>query len=188
MRLVRSWPNRPPDKHPRIYDNCERVYIDTTDYRPLLQLNDNVLHLDWDVAVAQDELRDFARKCQAEPELVRVAPTMSYPTRQRRWHRTTTPHHRWMGWTLTDDRKERILCKPGDPFCHVSSFGVIYLPRWSIEAFCEALETGEYGPDFLDFPFCYWHHVATGGRGIPIEWNTNAIHINFSMKETLCDL
>src|SRR5690348_15233357 len=81
MRLVRSWPKDPPENHPKILDDCERVYVKTIDYRPLADLDDDVIHLDWDVAVGLIELREFAQKCMAEPEIVRTAPTMTYKSR-----------------------------------------------------------------------------------------------------------
>jgi hypothetical protein len=187
MKLVRSWPKKPPDNHPRIYDNCERVYIETVDYRPLLQLNDDVLHLDWDVSAGQDAVKAFARKCKAEPELVRVAPTMSYPTRQRRWHSAPGTPHRYMIWAIGDDGKTKIELPEGSPECNISSFGMIYLPQWTIAGFCAALEFNGYGDKFIDVNFCYWYYRETG-RAIPVDWDTHTIHINFSMKDTLCDL
>ena len=84
MKLVRSWPLDVPPNHPYIYDNCERVILTRKylpDYTPLADVGDDLLHLDWDVAVGRHELRAFAKKCEAEPDKVRVGPTWNYVTR-----------------------------------------------------------------------------------------------------------
>ena len=89
MKIVRSWPEHVPPNHPYIYDNCERILLRRKylpDYTTLLEAEDNLLHLDWDVAVGRNELRVFAKKCEAEPDKVRVAPTWNYVTRIKNNH------------------------------------------------------------------------------------------------------
>lgn len=183
VRLVRSWPRKPPDNHPRIEDNCTRIVIDWCDYSALLQLNDDVLHLDWDVAVGQDELQAFAAKCIAEPEVVRVAPTMSYPTRQRAWHPAPgTPKH-YMVWSEESWASDRVGLRPGTPYCNYFAFGFVYLPRWTLEGFMESIP--DFGSTLNDVSFSAWYQYVTGGRDVPVEWDTNVIHLNYSMKDAL---
>lgn len=183
MQLVRSWPRKPPDNHPRIEDNCTRITVDWCDYSALLQLNDDVLHLDWDVAVGLDELQAFADKCRSEPHLVRVAPTMSYPTRQRRWHPAPgTPKH-YLVWDKESWESNREGLRPGTPYCNYFAFGMVYLPRWTLERFMESVP--KFGPTLNDVSFSVWYQVFTHGQPVPVEWDTHAVHLNFSMKDAI---
>lgn len=185
MKLVRSWPIDPPEDHPQIFDDCELVYIDAVDYTPLLQLNDNVLHLDWDVAVGRNELRAFAAKCKAEPELVRVAPTMNYVTRHFRSRKNFPTTTQWMVWKQTGGGRESI--NPGDPACDYFAFGMVYLPLWALKQY----KTDCPRERFYDQSFSKWHFKYHGGYGtspgVPVEWDTHAVHLNYSIAQALND-
>ena len=183
MKLVRSWPRKPPDNHPRIQDNCPRITVDWCDYSSLLQLNDDVLQLDWDVAVGLDELQAFARRCLDESERVRVGPTMSYPTRQRRWHAAPGTPKQYMVWSAESWATDRVGLKPPTPTCNYFAFGMVYLPRWTLEAFMESIP--EFGPTLNDVSFSAWYQDITGGIEVPIEWDAHPVHLNFSMKDAL---
>lgn len=187
MRLVRSWPLKPPDDHPRIFDNCDRVYIPTIDYSPLADLDDDLIHLDWDVAAGQHELRAFAERCLDEPERVRTAPTMSYNTRQRRWQKGSETPSTWMVWHFNDGT--RTLLEEGEPTCDLCAFGLIYLPSWTLKGFVKALneypEKWGRSRHFGDINFCHWYRTVTAGQGIAVEWDINPVHMNYSIKDTL---
>jgi hypothetical protein len=184
MKVVRSWPLNPPKtQKPHIIDDCERVYIKTVDYRPLADLNDDVIHLDWDVAVGMVELRNFAKKCLAEPNTVRVAPTMMYSSRY--WRDELPGDGR--GW-FTDwmvQVQMNVGTRPikyGEPYGHFFSFGLVYLPKQILRDFVNQLKDNE---QFRDREFCQWFQKSTGGTSVPVEWATNAVHLNFSMKTAL---
>lgn len=182
MKLVRSWPLEPPADHPQIIDNCERVYIPTVDYRPLVELEDDVIQLDWDVAVGRNELRAFAQKCLAEPDLVRVAPTMVYPTRMHRHHKDMEFKDTWLVFKQLPIGRASL--EPGEPYCDYFGFGLVYLPWWTIKGFTEYQEQQGNGNPFLDSLFDVWYRKVSGKR-VPVEWDTHAVHINYSTKDAL---
>lgn len=181
MRVIRSWPMTPPDEHPRVFDNCERIYIPTTDYRPLVDVGENLIHLDWDVAVGRTELREFARKCEAEPDRCRVAPTWAYVTRMRRDHYARGQRTELMIWKY-DQRRGRMRVQWGDPECNLFGFGFVYLPTW---AFCGYVADLDPATPASDTGFGQWYFKATNGQGVPVEWGTHAVHTNYSMKDAL---
>ena len=189
MRLIRSWPEYPPEDHPQVIDNCERIYLhrpDMVDYTALSQADDNLLHLDWDVAVNRDELRMFAAKCEAEPDRVRVAPTINWVTRHKA-HRGILPNMRtqWLVWRqLSVSRRN---CVPGEN-CDYFGFGMVYLPIRLIQMY-KAERPSER---FNDMSFSKWHYNEyLGGWGkaptVPVEWDVHAVHINYSMADALND-
>lgn len=181
MKLVRSWPNNPPKEHPQVIDDCERVYIDAVDYRPLADLNDDVIHLDWDVAVGRNELRAFAEKCIAEPDVVRTAPTMMYGSRF--WRSEGSASRPWNGGWMAHIQMPvgTRRMEYGEPYANFFGFGLVYLPYWTLKEFVSTLQGNEH---FRDQNFCRWYYKETG-EPVPVEWDTNAVHINYSLKTAL---
>jgi hypothetical protein len=189
MRLVRSWPLDVPPNHPCIYDNCDRVILRRKylpDYTPLAETGEDLLHLDWDVAVGRNELRRFADKCRAEPGKVRVAPTWNYVTRIKNNHTLDGSTTQWLLWR--QENVSRRNCYEGEPTCDYFGFGMVYLPAELLARFKEDR------PDirFNDINFSRWHYdVHQGGYGrspgVPVEWDVHAVHINYSMQDALND-
>jgi len=186
MRLIRTWPQDMTglDAKNRIIDDCERVYIPSIDRKPMVTLDDNVIHLDWDVAVSRDDLREFARRCAADPERVRVVPTLAHQTqRTRTGQPQTTPTH-WMVWRQDYHGGPRIELKPGESPAHIFSFGLVYLPKWTIQGFIRDM------PDtnLDDTQFANWHNRQTAYQGCPVDWDIPTVHLNYSMRLALTDL
>lgn len=182
MRLVRSWPEDMTglEEHPRVIDNCERFYMPSIDYSRLLDLDDSVLLLEWDVVVGKDELRAFAKKCLAEPDEVRVAPTRQYSTRQWRDQKRFNFNEEWFVYKRMNIGRKSL--EYGEPFCNEFAFGLIYLPYWTIKGF---MDQKVPGTQFRDREFVMWFNKATNFHPVPVEWDTNAIHMNYSIKDAL---
>ncbi|MGH7239802.1 MAG: hypothetical protein ACREHG_07005, partial [Candidatus Saccharimonadales bacterium] len=145
-------------------------------------LNDDVIHLDWDVAVGLNELRTFAKKCIAEPDIVRTAPTMTYPSRY--WYAEGSASHPWKEeWMARIQMPvgNRVIQR-GEPYANFVGFGLIYLPQWTLKEFTESLRGSG---NFRDGNFCEWYYKRTSGQPIPVEWGVNAVHINYSFKNAL---
>jgi hypothetical protein len=168
--------------HPHIVDSCERVLIPSIDYRPLLNVDDDVIHLDWDVAVGLIELRHFAKKCIANPEIVRVAPTMMY--KSRFWYSEGYATRPWTtNWMVyVQDSVGKRVVYDGEPFANYFGFGMVYLPQWTIKEFAETLNSNEH---FRDGNFCEWYFKRTNGQPVPVEWDTNAVHTNYDISNAL---
>jgi hypothetical protein len=189
MRLVRSWPLNPPEGHPQIIDDCERVYIETVDYTPLGDLGENFIHLDWDVAVNRDALRAFADKCEKEPNRIRVAPTMNWVTRQYRANQNASSADQWLVWKLTLEGKRNL--EPGEPFCDMFAFGMVYFPIAIFQKYLAADTSA--GNSHPDINFCEWRYntyyggIRKNPPGVPVEWDTHAVHLNYSMAAAFND-
>ena len=181
MRIVRSWPKDVPADHPFVNDNCERVYIDTVDYRPLVELGESFIHLDWDIAVERNALRDFAQKCIADPDTVRVGPYKGYPTRRRHDKWAWANHEKWYVWRNSNPGGygSKIELVPGDPFCHWFAPGFMYVPFEYWKGYCDST-TEAVCEGFPD-----WYHKNIGWDEFPVEWDVNAIHLNYSMRDVM---
>jgi hypothetical protein len=78
MRLLRSWPSRIPEGRSYVVDDIERLVIDNHSYGPLSAVDDDVLLLEWDIAIGQEDLRHFADHAAKDPDRVLVAPYRIY--------------------------------------------------------------------------------------------------------------
>jgi hypothetical protein len=170
MRLVRSWPSRPPGGRAYVCDDAPRVAVDDYDYRGIVQLDDDVLNLDWDIAVAREDLAEFASMARAAPERVLVAPYPIYPDTRPGLPGITWPMRRYDGDVL------RYVAK-GEPTCHLFGFGMTYLPRELIRGFADA----NPGANFDDTAFAGWHYRETR-REIPIVWRIRPVHLNYRIN------
>jgi hypothetical protein len=59
-------------------DLIERLVITNHDYARLRELEDDIVLLEWDVAVGREELRDFMIRARTFPNDVLVAPYRIY--------------------------------------------------------------------------------------------------------------
>src|SRR5262245_21056937 len=124
MRLVRSWPLHPPAGRARVEDDAYRLYNDNYEYRGLADLDDDVLHIDWDIAVSKEDLTAFAAKARQTPDRVLVAPCPLYPD--------TRPGLTGATWNCRrysdTSRSAMRYIERGEPTCHLFGFGMVYLP------------------------------------------------------------
>jgi hypothetical protein len=163
VKLVRSWPAAVPPQRAHVVDAIEHLTIDGYDYSPLRQAHDDVLLLEWDIAVSQEDLRAFAEQAQASPEDLLVAPYRLYPEGS--------------GWPVpvwAHRRDYLTFVEEGEPTCVMFGLGMIYLPKRLIDAFD--------GQVFDDGRFSEWHH-STVGKPVPIAWNVRPVHLNYRIPE-----
>src|SRR6266705_1341970 len=78
MRLIRSWPAKPPAGRACVQDGMERLVMDGYDYRCIEAIDDDVLLLEWDIAIGEHELVRFAERARQAPDRVLVAPYPLY--------------------------------------------------------------------------------------------------------------
>ena len=145
------------------------------------ELEEDFIHLDWDIAIGRDEIREFATRCSQNPSQVRSIPYRSYPTRRRRdkWFNQKTTE--WCAWHIVPNipgGKRRI--DTNDPTCDLVGFGAIYIPIQMFKDYAKQ-ETGEC----TDFKFSEWYYNSVDNKGIPLEWDIPIVHLNFSIKEAL---
>lgn len=154
-------------------DDATRIPVDDYDYRALVDLDDDVLLLDWDMAVHRDDLEKFALRAGRTPGRVLVAPYVAYPD--------TRPGLRRPTWTMRRyDGAQLRYVETGEPTCHLFGFGMTYLPRARILAFANA------NPEtrFDDTAFAGWMYRKTGWE-VPITWDIRPVHLNYRIGDVL---
>lgn len=173
MRLIRSWPANPPARtRARVEDGLERLIIDGYDYRPLGNIGDDVLLLEWDIAVGRDELSRFIARAKNAPGDVVVAPYQIY--------RSTIGLHDisrpvWpMRLYAADEMTARFVTET-DSHCHLFALGMTYLPAVLVKAFL-----ADHDGHFSDVSFASWHYRNVQ-REVPIAWDCRAVHLNYSI-------
>jgi len=160
MRLVRSWPSVVPAYRSYVVDGIERVVIDDYNYGTALRdLDDDVLLLEWDLAMGQEQLQSFARHAAAVPDEVLVAPYLLYPSG------TGLPSTVW-----AHRRNYLQFVDEFEPTCRMFGLGMSYLPRHLLAAFD--------GERFDDGSFSTWHHEKVGVP-VVIDWNVRPVHLNY---------
>ena len=190
IEIVRSWPPEQwmLEDHPYVVDNARRVVINSkrkggtyfTDYRPLYQVGQDMIHLDWDMAIGRDELRDFADRCRENPHKLRTMACRTYPTRRYQLGLDETKQTEWHAWHSLNPKVE---VEPGDPYCKWFSFAAIYLP-WSIwKPFVESF--GDKRDIWCSArSLASWYHINVEDK-IALDWETNIVHVNYSIKDAL---
>jgi len=175
MRLVRSWPATPPAGHAHIIDDVPRVTVVDYDYSALADVGDDMVHLDWDVAVSPEDLMTFAAMARAHPHVPLVAPVWEYPGSLNRGGPRDMDRPALMLRRYTEGGMMRE-CTPDDRTCHLFGFSMVYLPIASVREF--AKECAAEGWMFDDIGFAGWsyNHVATA---VPICWDVTPVHLNY---------
>jgi len=174
MKLVRSWPSRPPEGRARVDDSIERLVMDDYDYRLIGDVGDDVLLLEWDIAVGRDELLRFVDRAKAAPGRVLVAP---YPI-----YRSTIGLHDisrpvWPMRRYGANEQSMRFAEPSDTHCHIFALGMTYLPAAIVKRFL-----ADYDGHFSDVSFSGWHYRNVE-REVPIAWDCPAVHLNYSLPE-----
>lgn len=176
MRLIRSWPATVPEGRSYVVDGLERLVIANHDYRSLAVVGDDVLLLEWDIAVSKEDLSLFAAEAAASPERVLVAPYRIYYE-----HMLTAPvwaHRRW-------DGEPRGMSSPvgatpvstGDPLCNLFGLGMAYLPAKLIRRHLADGWSNHVG----DVEFSMWHYL-TVSQDVPICWDVRPVHLNYQQS------
>lgn len=187
MRLVRSWPARIPEGRSYVVDDIEKLVMGHDpddpensdhdfDYKCLNRIDDDIVLIEWDIAVGGEQLARFMDRAKAEPDRVRVAPYLLYrggakPNKQQvpfYVHRVREPGHK------------RWVAGPEDKFCHLFGFGLVYLPRYLVREFTAAMKPGDL---FTDTTFSRWHMVRAPHRDVPIDWDCHAVHLHYNLPQ-----
>jgi len=190
VRLVRSWPLDPPEHHARVQDQLERVLTRPFDYRPLVALGEDLVHLDWDIAVSPGDLATFAARARASPSRVLVGPYLSYPGSLFGHDPVPRdiPDPVWTAKVYTDSTETQMRnVTVGDPECHLFGFGMVYLPHAWLAAFDDqhpdiaAWGRGQVPPPAAckmgDGQFSGWYYRQAGPAALC--WEVIPVHLNF---------
>lgn len=138
------------------------------DYRPLFeQINDDVLIVEWDIAVGAEHFDAMGDLISSAPDQVVAAPYRIYML-----PRDPGPH-----WVMRRyDRSGRAgWVKDGTESCHLFGFGLTYIPRdiW------RAHNADRAGRGWVnDNNFSRWHHAAVRAE-VPIPWHIQPVHLHY---------
>jgi hypothetical protein len=183
MKLVRSWPANIPEGRSYVVDDIERFVMgadnDTQfDYRRLVDYDDDIVLIEWDIAVGGEQLRTFIDRARAEPDRVRVAPYLLYRGgRDGKAAQVPFYVHR-----IREPGMRTWVKGPDDTYCHLFGFGLIYLPKDLIAGFVAQLPAAS---KFGDTEFSRWHARQPIGqrRNVPIDWDCHAVHLHYLTPE-----
>lgn len=178
MKLVRSWPAVIPEGRSYIVDDIPKLVMSDYDYRCLLDLDDDVVLIEWDIAVGGQDLETFMARAAANPNQVRVAPYLLYPKS------TSSRHgpfyvHRSNGY---GSGARRYVTGPEQATCDMFGFGLVYLPRALMVEFVAQLPANK---KFTDTTFSYWHRRRAPRelRDVPIDWDIVCVHLHYDLPE-----
>lgn len=177
MRLLRTWPHRiPQGRSGWVEDDIERVVIRGYDARALVDVQDDVLLLEWDIAVSKEDLAHFAEHAATAPAAVLAAPYRLYPEGNPGmvapiWAPRTMPGN--------------VPVTEGQPACHYFGFGMVYLPATLLREFADTWLTNNPSGNLTDETFASWHY-RTQPPEVPICWHVRPVHLHYSPKDLSC--
>lgn len=148
-------------------DHLERLVIANHDYRSLSELDDDVLLLEWDVAVDKEDLAAFMTRAVSESNRVLVAP-----------YRIYAPEGKWAHRTWYGEGPGALNARPvldGAPVCNLFGLGMTYLPRDLIRGFISSRWANHFGD--CEFSMWHYHHVS---KEVPIDWAVRPVHLHWS--------
>lgn len=134
-----------------------------------------MLLLEWDVAVAKEQLLAFAARARVEPHRVLVAPYALYGYGAMGLPEPLWAHRHWDGgdgWSVSVASATPL--RTGDPACQLFGLGMIYLPRALVRRF---LEEG-WAAHFGDVEFSTWHYRRVR-HDVPVDWQCRPVHVNY---------
>jgi hypothetical protein len=162
---------RIPTGRSYVVDQIERLVIENHDYRSLLDVEDDVCLLEWDIAVSKGDLEIFADIARTRSDSVLVAPYLLYTPDPVWAHRT------WPGGTLTPEGAEPV--RTGALTCNLFGLGMVYLPRAAIRGF----RLSGWANHFGDVEFSMWHYHNVDTE-VPITWAVQPVHLNYPGANT----
>lgn len=183
MKIVRSFPPQAKVLQRTssfVEDQFPRCYVMNYDHAPLEEFKDDIVLLEWDIAVARDDLETFCWTASHTPGRVMVAPYRLYPRSLPELppegvyaHRQVTNSVTWLTRYATT----------ADSVCDLFGFGMVYLPHELIRAYLEAAEKGKtLDHRMTDANFSLWHYQQKLGP-VPINWAVKPVHLNYDPLE-----
>lgn len=178
MKVMRSFPEYVPAGRNYVIDDCPRLLNEHYSYRGLVDVDDDVIQLDWDTAVSREDLAAFAARARADRGAVVVAPVRVYPDSRRGLTRTVWNLRCYDGPNLREIRE-------GEPTCDLFGFGMVYLPRELVRGFVDEyrdeLDAGTVR--FDDTGFAGWHHRTVGPAAV--AWDVRPVHLHYRISEVV---
>lgn len=178
MKIVRSWPRVIPEGRNYVVDQIPRLIIENHDYKPLAAIDDDLLLIEWDIAVGQEDLRHFAAHAAEDPDRVLVAPYRIYADAYN-LPADIWAHRRWDGTGAgTISPTGAVPVATGDPVCNLFGLGMVYLPRVIHQEFADLAKSSHFG----DTQISMWHYQFVA-EDVPICWDVRPVHLHYHSHE-----
>lgn len=158
-------------------DGLDLVLVDNYDMRFLQDLDDDVILLEWDIAVAQHDLVNFIAHARMAPHLIHVAPYVLYP---ESLDEIVAPvwAHRHM---LNEMPLQMKWIDYGDSCCDIFSTGMIYLPGNIIQDLSKSDNLITWHNNITDSKLAFWYH-HTYKQKVPVHWDCRPIHLHYDQE------
>lgn len=177
MNIIRAVPKKIPKDRNYVVDSLDRVEIQNYDMHFLTEMNDDVILLEWDIAVGQHDLYNFIAHCRDTPNVVHVAPYILYPVSL---HELTAPAwaHRHM---IQEMPLQLGWVDYGDPVCDIFSTGMVYIPKEICKRLGESDDLVTWENNINDSKFAFWHYYKIGKK-VPIHWDVRPVHLHYNQE------
>jgi hypothetical protein len=173
VKFVRSWPEKVPADRNYVVDNLPKFIMKDYCYRGLGDLGDDVLLIEWDMAVHPEHLESFIDQARSNPDEVLVAPYKIYMETER--DNTVDPF--WCLRRYTDEREmASYFVDEGEPTCHIWGLGLTYLPRHVIDGFLS-----QWPGHFNDTAVSGWHYRNVQ-KETRIAWDVRPVHLHYPIE------
>jgi hypothetical protein len=163
MKILRSFPDDggPPGRA-HVEDDLERYLNRPYDYSGLKAYGDDILLLEWDIAVSRTDLGIFAQRVKGR-DWPMVAPFLN---------RDGT---HYMHWRIPAD--PLLTLRPifhGEPDCDLFGFGMVYFPAWVLRDYPPGWGSSSI---LSDGSFPRWLQSLPQARPVPVDWDITVVHL-----------
>lgn len=180
MNILRTWPTNIPEGRNYVVDSLDRVEIQNYDMHFLADLNDSVILLEWDIAVAYHDLWNFRAHATASPNQVHVAPYVLYPETDESLDELVAPvwAHREM---LNELPLQLRWIDYGESTCDIFSTGMVYLPKQIVQRLAESDDVVTWHHNITDSKLAFWYYHVIGEK-VPVHWDVRPIHLHYNQE------
>lgn len=171
MRIVRSFPRVIPPNRAYIVDQLERFYNQDYGYAGFQQVTaeDDIILLEWDIAIDQPNLRRFIRHCETQPDWPVTAP----------YHKTEDDIVHWMHFRKTGMSPHGgELWRPifeGERDCDQVGTGIMYFPQGILDG-CPNSDAGSQVLN--DGLISRYLRSLPQWKPVPIMWDITVTHLH----------
>ena len=174
MKLIRSWPAVVPPNRAHVVDDIPRHVMHDFSYRGLADYRDDILLVEWDMAVSAFFFMRFRVRVAADPTKVLVAPYRIYESTTKPTPLPGGP--KWVHRKYVGAKASLRWVQEGDPDADLWGLGLTYLPRRIIREFMDF-----WPGHFNDGAISGWHFDRYGP--VPIAWDVRPVHLHYTIKE-----
>lgn len=174
MKIIRSWPEKVPPNRPHVNDTLPRLVMRGYDYRCLEEVNDDLILLEWDIAVDRDGLETFLWHARQSPGKVMVAPYRLYmmTAKDQNLPKPVWCHRVYENPEMRD-RPRHVT--EADEGAHLWGMGMLYLPNEVRRNFL-----AEWPGHCNDGALSGWHNVNVEPAA-KIAWDVRPAHLHYQI-------